>query len=79
MRILICLLPLMVAAAPVPDPPGGKCPDAKLHEVKRDTPVTMHPLNQEPGAKQEIAVLHYDARHCVKPIVVRDNVGGKSG
>ncbi|MGN6269039.1 MAG: hypothetical protein ACTHM0_04000 [Sphingomonas sp.] len=78
MRILICLLPLLVAAAPVPDPPGDKCLDAKLHEAKRDTAVTVHPLNREPGAKQEIAVLHYDARRCVEPIVVRDNVGGKS-
>jgi hypothetical protein len=82
MRILICLLPLVVAAAPLsdspPEPAAGKCPNAKPMEAKRDKPVTAHPLSQEPGARQEIAVLHYDANHCVKPIVVRDNVGSAS-
>jgi len=82
MRLLICLLPLVVAAAPIADTPPdtdlGKCPNAKLSEAKRAQPVRVHPLTEEPGAKQEIAVLHYDANHCIKPIVVRDNVGGKS-
>ncbi|MGN6279309.1 MAG: hypothetical protein ACTHM8_11380 [Sphingomonas sp.] len=83
MRILLCLLPFAaIASAPVSDrlPAGdvGKCPDVKITDAKRDKPVTVHPLNQEPGAKQEIAVLHYDANHCVKPIVVRDDVSGKA-
>lgn len=82
MRFLICLLPLAVAAAPIADTPPdtdvGKCPKSKLSEAKRAQPVTVHPLNKEPGATQEIAVLHYDANHCITPIVVRDNVGGKS-
>ena len=80
MRILACLLPLLVAATPIADTPpaatAGKCPSAKLSEAKRDKPVTAHPLNQEPGAKQEIAVQKMDAHGCVQPIVVRDNVGG---
>ena len=82
MRFLACLLPLLVAAAPVSDPPpdatAGKCPNAKLSEAKRDKPVTAHSLNKEPGAKQEIAVQRTDANGCVQPIVVRDNVGGTS-
>jgi len=82
MRILICLLPLVIAAAPLSDPQPdasvGKCPNAKLDEAKRTRPVRVHPLNKEPGARQEIAVLRYDANHCIKPIVVRDNVGGTS-
>jgi hypothetical protein len=83
MRILLCLLPLAaIASAPVSNrPPAGtvgKCPDMAASQAKRDRPVMVHPLDQEPGAKQEIAVLHYDANHCVKPIVVRDDVGGKA-
>jgi hypothetical protein len=82
MRFLICLLPLAVAAAPIadtlPEANVGKCPSAELSQAKRDKPVTVHPLNKEPGAKQEIAVLHYDTNNCIKPIVVRDNVGGAS-
>jgi hypothetical protein len=82
MRILLCLLPLVIAAAPIADTPSdtaaGKCPNAKLSEAKRDEPVTAHPLNKEPGAKQEIAVQRTDENGCVQPIVVRDNVGGAS-
>ena len=82
MRFLLCLLPLVVAAAPVsdlpPDAAVGKCPNAKLSEAKRATPVKAHPLDREPGATQEIAVQRTDANGCVKPIVVRDNVGGES-
>jgi hypothetical protein len=82
MRFLVCLLPLLVAAAPIaetpPDATAGKCPNAKLSQAKRDKPVTAHPLDREPGAKQEIAVQRTDAKGCVKPIVVRDDVGGDS-
>ncbi|MBY8826767.1 hypothetical protein [Hephaestia mangrovi] len=82
MRKLFSLLPIFVvvlfSAGEQPPASSGKCPEAKITDARRDQPVKAHPLNREPGAKQEIAVLHYDADHCVKPIVVRDDVGGKS-
>ncbi|HEU4961318.1 MAG TPA: hypothetical protein VFT56_13030 [Sphingomonas sp.] len=78
MRILTCLLPLAaVAAAPV-DAPPKPCPTTQLSPADQHKPVTAHPLNREPGAKLEIAVQRTDADGCVRPIVVRDNVGGKS-
>ena len=78
MRMLLCLLPLVLAAAPPPDA-SPSCPAATLSESAHDQkPLMAHPLGQEPGARQEIAVQQTDADHCVHPIVVRDNVGGKA-
>ena len=53
------------------------CANAKLHTVDRDQPLSAHPMNQEPGARLEIAVLHTEGG-CVKPIVVGENIGAPS-
>lgn len=81
MRILACLLPLAAIAAVPPGkaPPNPKtCPGTAVSLVDQHKPVGAHPLGQEPGARQEIAVQRTDADGCVRPIVVRDNVGGNS-
>jgi hypothetical protein len=78
MRILTCLLPLAVVAAAPADKPPKPCPGAQLTPADQHKPVTVHPLGREPGARQEIAVQRTDADGCVRPIVVRDDVGGKA-
>ena len=86
MRILLCLLPLaVIAAAPASDHNPVKivisdrtCPAAAFTPAADKAPLRTHPLNDEPGARQEIAVLRTGLDGCPKPIVVRENVGGKS-
>ena len=78
MRLPFVALAVLIAAPALAfdrPPPAEPCPNAKLHQADRDRPVRARPLDQEPNARQEIAVL-YTAGGCVRPIVVRDNVGG---
>ncbi|HVJ00298.1 MAG TPA: hypothetical protein VM657_14665 [Sphingomonas sp.] len=86
MRIALATLIALAAAPaaaterPAPDPAtktGAVCPNADIHRVGRDKPLGAHPLTQEPGARQEIAVLHTE-NGCVKPIVVGEDIGGPS-
>ena len=84
MRILLCLLPLAAVAATHADDDArvksvdGRCPNLAITPAEAAKPPSIHPLAEEPGARQEIAVQRTDANGCVQPIVVRDNVGGKS-
>ena len=86
MRIALVLLPLIAAPALArdepPKPPPAKadaaaCENPKLHQAEHDAPVRAHPLDQEPGARQEIAVVRA-IDGCITPIIVRENVGGES-
>jgi hypothetical protein len=86
MRLALVLLPLIAAPALAHDEPparasaksgAGVCENSKIHQADRNVPVRAHPLGQEPGARQEIAVLR-SIDGCIKPIVVREDVGGKS-
>lgn len=77
MRMLACLLPLVaIAAAPATEP--GTCPTTKISQADAGKRPLVHPLAQEPGAHQEIAVLRLDEHGCTKPVVVSENIGGIS-
>jgi len=94
MRILACpLLLIAAAAAPAAHEPSPKitvfshnaglstpkCQAAEPVPVEQNaTEPLIHPLGEEPGARQEIAVLQVGADGCPTPIVVRENVGGTS-
>ena len=87
MRILLCLLCLLPLAAVAATDAGddarlksaaAPCPKLAITPAEAAKPPSVHPLTEEPGARQEIAVQHTDANGCVQPIVVRENVGGKS-
>lgn len=86
MRLALVLLPLTAAPALAHDEPpargpakanAGVCENSTIHQADRNAPVRAHPLGEEPGARQEIAVLR-SIDGCIKPIVVREDVGGKS-
>lgn len=86
MRLALVLLPLIAAPALAHDEPSarpsvganvGVCENSELRQADRQAPVRVHPLGQEPGARQEIAVLR-SIDGCIKPIIVREDVGGES-
>jgi hypothetical protein len=78
MRMLACLLPLpLIAAAPATKP--AACPNAQLSRTTATTEQPLvHDLSQEPGAHQEVAVLRHDQHGCTQPVVIGENIGGKS-
>jgi hypothetical protein len=76
MRLLACLVPLIaLAASPVPKP-SGRCPAITAQTAKNGAKPLVHSLADEPGARQEIAVQRVDGNGCVKPVIVRENIGG---
>lgn len=86
MRLALMLLPLIAAPVLAHDEPSrslhgkadaGVCENSKIHQADRNAPVRVHPLGEEPGARQEIAVLR-SIDGCIKPIIVREDVGGES-
>ena len=78
MRIVAILaLPVMLAAAPVPDraPVGPVCQNSNVQNAEqRNAPVGPHKLTAEPPAKQVLTVLRM-VDGCSNPVVIRDDVG----
>ncbi len=78
MRIVAILaLPVMMAAAPGPDPAPVKpvCQNSNVQNAEqRKTPVGPHKLTAEPPAKQVLTVLR-TVDGCSNPVVIRENVG----
>jgi len=82
MRIVVILaLPVMMAAAPAPDPAPESgnvkpvCQNSAVQKVEqRKTPVGSHRLTAEPPAKQVLTVLR-TVDGCSTPVVIREDVG----
>ena len=71
---MIAVLFALASTAPVissncPNPSGRYARSAK-------TMPKVHKLNEEPNASQMLGVMHTEGR-CLKPIVVRSDIGGK--
>ena len=78
MRIVAILAPpLMIAAAPPPDPAPVKpvCQNSDVQKAEqRKAPVGAHKLTSEPPAKQVLTVLR-TVDGCSNPVVIREDVG----
>lgn len=72
--MLTLLLAALVQSPAPPPPPAPKCENAGVHPAGRTAPARIRPLTEEPLAREEKAVV-YSEGACVKPIVVRDQVG----
>jgi hypothetical protein len=77
MRIALLLVlaaaPVGAADRPLPSKPPCTHPGTDLAAGKAPR-VGVHPLNQEPAAKQVLTVMR-SIDGCVKPVVVREDLG----
>ena len=79
MRVVL-LLALVATPAVAADRPGVSpakpvCQNPTASHVEGKMPrASVHPLGQEPAAKQVLTVMR-TVDGCVKPVVVRDDIG----
>lgn len=74
MLTLLLYATLADTPAPPPPPPAPKCENADMHMTRPAGAPSIRPLALEPLAREEKSVV-YSEGTCVKPIVVREQVG----
>jgi len=73
--LLLVLAATPVTARETPPPNGPACKNPGTELVTDKTPRGgVHPLDQEPPAKQVLTVMR-SVDGCVKPVIVREDLG----